>query len=152
MRKIELEIRRFVYKVNPKIRVVFHDNSMESDSLNGTIFLNIDEFLYLFDDEKAIKQVLKENGMIFDVMLPTFMVLHEIGHVQTIKKYRSPIRQLMLYSKGCDKLVEIGNPYEKLKKYYQLKLEKDANNYAYNFYLHNYNFVKQFDEKIRAML
>lgn len=152
MRKLELEIRRFIYKINPKIKVVFHDEKPESNSLAQTIFLNIDEFIYKYDDEDAYKKIYKEKGFLFDILQPTFTLLHEIGHVEMIKTYKNPFEELRLYEIGCNNVLAIKNPYKRLKKYNELKLENDANSFAYSFFLHNYDFVKSFDEKVRAML
>lgn len=151
MRTMELKIRRFINKIDPTIRVVFHDGAMESASLEKTIFVNIDEFLYIFDNECEHLQVLREKGMLIDILLPVYILLHEVGHIKTIKKYVSPRGMLRQY-KEKSKIVSKYKGIERLRMYKKIHLEKDADEYAYNFYIHNYDFVKQFDNEIRAML
>ena len=151
MRKLEKMIRNFVRRIDPEIRVVFHDDHMESDPINKTVFVNIDEFLFIWEDEQYHMAVLKEKGMYFDILLPIFMVLHEIGHIETIKKYSSPKSMLRKYINNCENIQGIKNIND-LRKYKHLQLEKDADEYAYKFYLHNYNFVKKFDDEVRDIL
>jgi hypothetical protein len=152
MRKLEILIRKFIYQIDKNIRVVFHDDEMESASLEKTVFMNVDEFIYKFDNEDLHIRIMKEKGMLIDILLPTFILLHEIGHCKTINRYVSPLGKLRQFETKRDNLIKNLNGYELLKTYKYLDLEKDADEYAYNFYLHNYTFVKKFDKEIRAML
>jgi hypothetical protein len=151
MRKIENMIRKFVSQVEPNVRVIFHDGDMESDSLNAVIYINVDEFLYTFSDEKNHLQIMRENGLLTDILVPTFIVLHEIGHVATARNYKTK-RVFDQYEKQVDGLVKRYKGLELLRKYKGLKVEREADKFAYNYYLHNYNFVKDFDNQIRALL
>lgn len=151
MEKIKKEIKKFVKSVDKDVKVVFHDGNMESDSLNSTIYINIDEYLYEHDDEQLHLNVLKGNNMFIDVLLPTFIILHEVGHVVSSRKYKTK-RIFDQYEKQVDSLVKRYEGIELLKKYKSLKVEKDADEYAYNYYLHNYKKVKAFDEKIKSII
>jgi hypothetical protein len=151
MEKIKREIKRFIKSVDKNVDVVFHDGHMESDSLNSTIYINIDEYLYEHDDEQDHLNVLKQNNMLIDVLLPTFIILHEVGHVVSSRKYKTK-RMFDQYEKQVDSLVKQYKGLELLKKYKSLKVEKDADEYAYNYYLHNYEKVKAFDNKIKSII
>jgi hypothetical protein len=152
MRKIERMIRNFVREIDPNVRVVFHDGDMESDGTKQTIYVNVDEFLYTYDDEQNHLQVMKENGLLIDILVPTYIILHEIGHVVNDRKYKYLNAMLMQYHYKVNELVKRYDGIELLRKYKQLKLEKDADEFAYKYYLHNYNFIKKFDDEIRAVL
>jgi hypothetical protein len=147
MKKLQRNIIRFVRSVEPSIQVVFHDGPMESDSLNKRIYINTDEFIYTFSDEVDHKAVMKENGLVIDIMLPTYILLHEIGHVVSFKKYHTS-RLLEQYEKAVDSLVKQFNGLELIRKYKALKLEREADNYAYSYYIHNYDKVKALDTAI----
>jgi hypothetical protein len=147
MKKLQRNIIRFVRSVEPSIQVVFHDGPMESDSLNKRIYINTDEFIYTFSDEVDHKAVMKENGLVIDIMLPTYILLHEIGHVVSFKKYNTS-HLLEQYEKAVDGLVKQFKGLELLRKYKALKLEREADKYAYSYYIHNYAKVKALDTAI----
>jgi len=151
MRKLERLIRNFIYKINPQIKVVFSDFT-ESQSLEKIVFFDINDFIFESNDEFCHYISLRKKGMILDILLCTFMILHEIGHIQTISKYKNPIAILTQYQKRVDNLLFIQSDFAQLQEYKKLQLEKDADNFAYNFYLHNYNLVKDFDNKVRELL
>lgn len=152
MRILKDLIRKFIKEIDPTIRTVFHDDKMESTPIQRIVFINIDEFLYVYDDEKLHKQVLKEKGMLLDIELPIFILLHEIGHIKSIENYKTKRALLRQYENQvrltCPKILTVDD----LRKYKNIKLEKMADDYAYNFYLHNYNFVKEFDKQILDLL
>lgn len=152
MRNLQREIRKFVRQINPNIKIVFGGEVMESDNLNETVFINADEFLYQYDDEKNHLQVMKEKGFIIDIMLPTYTLLHEIGHVVAFKNYLAKRALLSQYQNQVNGIVKNLKGIERLRAYKNLKLEKDADEWAYIYYLHNYKFVKSFDEKVRAYI
>lgn len=152
MRKLKDLIGKFIKEIDPTIRTVFHDGKMESAPIQRIVFINIDEFLYVYDDEKLHKQVLKEKGMLLDIELPIFILLHEIGHIKSIENYKTKRALLRQYENQvrftCPKISTIDD----LRKYKNIKLEKMADDYAYNFYLHNYNFVKELNKQILDLL
>jgi hypothetical protein len=147
MKKLERNIIRFVRSVEPSIKVVFHNGAMESDSLNKRLYINKDEFIYTFSDEVDHKAIMKENGLVIDIMLPTYILLHEIGHIVSFKRYNTS-RVLDQYTKAVDGLVKQFKGLELLRKYKALKLEREADNYAYSYYIHNYAKVKALDTAI----
>ena len=150
MKKLQRSIIRFVRSVEPSIQVVFHDGPMESDTLNKRVYINTDEFIYAFSDEADHKAVMKENGLVIDIMLPTYILLHEIGHVVSFKRYNTS-RLLEQYAKAVDGLVVQFKGLELLRKYKALKLEREADNYAYNYYIHNYDKVKALDYELQEI-
>jgi hypothetical protein len=152
MRKLKKEIKEFIKKVSPETFVNFHKGNMESDVMTREIFVNIDEFLYEFEDEKSHLQIMKENGLITDILLPTYILLHEIGHVVSFKKYVAKRALLRQYNTQVVNIYNTLKGLKRMREYKKLKLERDADNFAYNYYLHNYNFVKEFDNKIRELI
>jgi hypothetical protein len=152
MKLLERKIIMFVRSIDASIGIVFHDGDMESEAENKRLFINIDEFLYTYDDEPDHIQVMKEKGFIIDIMLPTYILLHEIGHVKMREQYANAKLLDYHYDYEVNKLVKEYQGLERLRKYKSLKLEHDADRYAYNYYIHNYDKVKIFDNIIREML
>jgi hypothetical protein len=150
--KIQREIIRLVRAIDKNIGVVFHEENMESESQNKRIFINVDEFGYVFDDEADHLQVMRENGLLLDIMLPTYILLHEIGHVKMYEHYANPRKLNYEYEKNMDYIVKNYRGLDRLRLYKALKLERDADRYAYDYYLHNYEKVKAFDKKIRSLI
>ena len=149
---IKRQIIKLIRKVDPSISVNFHDGNMESESINSKIFVNVDEFLHIYDDEKDQLQVMKENGYIIDIMLPTYILLHEIGHIQRYRTYKNKKRLGMMYEKNMKYIVDNYEGVDRLRRYKALKLERDADKFAYKYYLHNYDMIKSFDDKIKTIL
>lgn len=150
--KLQREILRLIRAIDREISVVFHDGSMESESANKRIYINTDEFNFVYDDEPDHIQVMKENGLIIDIMLPTYILLHEIGHVKMYERYTNARRLDYEYEKNMDYIVKNYQGLERLRLYKALKLERDADMFAYSYYLHNYDKVKAFDNKIKDLL
>jgi hypothetical protein len=152
MRLLEKEIRDFVKEIDPSVFVQFHRGNMESDNLSKTVYIDTDEFVYEFDDESLHLQVMRENGLITDILLPTYILLHEIGHVVSFQKYVAKRALLRQYSSQVVNIYNTLKGLDRMRAYKNLKLEKDADNFAYKFYLHNYEFVKAFDQKVRELV
>jgi len=152
MRLLEKEIKEFTKQVSPETFVNFHKGFMESDVMTRQIFVNTDEFIYEFNDEKLHLQIMKENGLITDILLPTYILLHEIGHVVSFKKYVAKRALLRQYETQMLRIYSNLRGLERMREYKKLKLERDADNFAYSYYLHNYDFVKAFDNKVRELI
>jgi hypothetical protein len=152
MKKLERNIIRFVRSIEPSIKVVFHDGAWESDIIGKQVFVNIDDFFFSFTDENEHLEIMRENGFVVDVMLPTYILLHEVGHIMSAKNYkRSPMLMLDEYEKSVNGLVKHFRGLELLRKYKALKLERDADRYAYDYYIHNYKKVKALDSAIQEI-
>lgn len=152
MKLLERKIMSFVRSIDPSISIIFHDGNMESEAQNKRIFINISEFLYIYDDEPDHIQVMKENGMLIDILLPTYILLHEIGHVKMRQTYKNPKVLDKRYAFNVNRIVQKHKGLERLRLYKKLKLEKDADQYAYDYYIHNYPKVKAFDNYVRKLL
>jgi hypothetical protein len=150
--KLERQIVRLVRAIDKNIGVVFHDEHMESESQNKRIFINTDEFAYVFSDEADHLQVMRENGLLLDILLPTYILLHEIGHVKMYERYAEPSKLNQEYEKNMEYIVRNHEGLDRLRLYKALKLERDADLFAYNYYLHNYEKVKAFDNKVRDLI
>jgi hypothetical protein len=68
-------------------------------------------------------------------------------------KYSQLVPFLRSYTKRVEKLEDSElEPLEMARKYKQLQLEKDADEYAYQYFLHNYEKVKDLDAEILKLL
>ena len=152
MKLLERKILAFVRSIDPSISVIFHDGNMESEAETKRIYINTSEFLYIYDDEPDHIHIMKENGLIIDILLPTYILLHEIGHVKMRQTYKNPKVLDRRYAFNVNRIVQQHEGLERLRLYKKLKLERDADRYAYDYYLHNYPKVKAFDNHVRHIL
>ena len=139
-------IEKFVHSFDSDIKVEWHDGPIESSILDKTIYLNIDEFLYEYSDEALHKQVLKEQGYILDIELPTFKILHEMGHIMSAHKVS--YEDLLLYEAMVKAIATLKEPI-RMQTYHSLRLERDANRVGYSLYMHHYPRVKALNYLIK---
>ena len=95
---------------------------------------------------------MRENGLVIDIMLPTYILLHEIGHIKMYRTYKRKKRLELAYERNMEYIVANYQGLERLRRYKALKLERDADKFAYYYYLHNYDMIKSFDKKIKSLL
>ena len=145
-RKMFRNISKFIRTFNPKARLLIQEDEFCFEPETQTIVIDLNEIFFVPIDEAIDKRVLKENGFLFDISIPTFYILHEIAHSLLNHK------DLEDYILKSSALSLIEDTYEKTKLYKNIKEEKEADQLAYNLYLHNYNFVKEFDKQILDLL
>jgi len=148
-RLLEL-LNQFAHSINDNIEVV-EGMLFESDMIQRTVFVDLDN-LHAEDDEVHL-QVMREMGYLIDINLYTYSFLHEIGHIMTSNKYSQIVPILRSYIKRVEKLEDLdAEPVEIARVYKRLQLERDADEFAYQYYLHNYEAVKQLDKEILKLL
>jgi hypothetical protein len=145
-RKLYKKVNSFVRSFNPTVRLTIEQDEFCYQVDKNVIMLDLNEIIFVPSDEKIDKQVLKENGFIFDISMPTFFLLHEVAHSLLDQKDF----EMYKMQKGALSLIECD--YERHRLYRQIDDEKMADELAYKLYLHNYDFVKDFDRMILEII
>lgn len=142
-------VEGFIRGIDDSVKVVWHDGAMESSILDNTLYLNVEDFLYEVANEDVMFSVLKELGYIFDVSMPTFMVLHELGHILSRSAIKGDVSEhLALYELSVSHISTLKEPL-RMRTYYRLYLERLANEKANEIYMHAYPRVKALDYLIK---
>ena len=142
-------VEGFIRGIDPTVKVIWHDGAMESSILDNTLYLNVEDFLYESANEDVLVSVLKELGYIFDISVPTFMVLHELGHLLSRSAIKGDVvEHLALYELSVKHIAKLKEPY-RMQAYYRLYLERLANEKANEIYMHAYPRVKALDYLIK---
>lgn len=143
-------LNRFARSIDADIRVV-EGYINESDIISKEVFVDLHNLQA--EDNDVHLQVMRELGYLIDINLYTYSFLHEIGHIMSASKYEQIIPFLRSYIKRVERLeVSDLEPLEIARKYKELQLEKDADEYAYQYFLHNYEKVKELDSEIIKLL
>ncbi len=154
-RLLEREIRNFVRTIDENIFIDFKCRYFECDWTINTIYIPIHDFMFEMANESIINDILKENSIHHGLMTPMFSILHEVGHIMTIPNYTSPksaMRQHQHKVEGLRNLFETLEKDEILRKYKGLKVERDADEWAYNFYKENRLMLHEVNNKIRKII
>lgn len=132
-------IRNFVKSINSNIKVTFNRKGIvASDILNNRIYLDINECL-TNDYQELQNHVNRQHFFKREVGLLPFIVLHEIGHIQTAKSLDNVTDELLSYRINVRKLQESDMRVKSINKSYsKLKLERLANIWAFE-YAKSYN-------------
>ena len=143
-------LKDFARSIDNSIEVV--DGFLfESDMVTREVFVDLDN-LHSEDDDVHL-QAMRELGYLLDINLYTYSFLHEIGHIMSSVKYSQIVPMLRQYRKQVDKLEDWdAEDIEVARAYKRLRLERDADEYAYQYYLHNYESVKELDQAIQKLL
>lgn len=143
-------LNRFARSIDADIKVV-EGYINESDIISKEVFVDLHNLQA--EDNDVHLQVMRELGYLIDINLYTYSFLHEIGHIMSASKYEQIIPFLRSYIKRVERLeVSDLEPLEMARKYKELQLEKDADEYAYQYFLHNYEKVKELDSEIIKLL
>lgn len=132
-------IRNFVKSINSNIKVTFNRKGIvASDILNNRIYLDINECL-TNEYQELQNHVNRQHFFKREVGLLPFIVLHEIGHIQTAKSLDNVTDELLSYRINVRKLQESDMRVKSINKSYsKLKLERLANIWAFE-YAKSYN-------------
>lgn len=144
-------IDKFVQEIDPEIEVEEGDE-FESDVFNKVVYAAIDEYFFVYEDEVLHQILLKEKGYNLEISLQMFSILHEIGHIMTISKYKDKLDKAMEYDRLRFNLIKTHkNSLNLLREYKKLDLEVDADEYAYAYYQENKEKVLELDKKLWSM-
>jgi hypothetical protein len=144
------EIKRIIAKINPKIKVKFHNGDNESDILNKTIYLNFQEKWLDGEMKQHLTQVYNKYPIAKTVSPELFITLHEIGHIESVKAYETYRVGAMLshYSKQVEKISNNTKYTLQSKSYMRLKLERLANTWACEYILNNPTVVSNLERAL----
>lgn len=142
---------KFLKNIDEDIEL-FEGEISQSDSINKTIYFDFLEYPFKSSDEQLQMEILRERNIKIDVSLPTFIMLHELGHIMTINKLEKKEKYLNEYDKKVSKISKIYNKRDKLNAYKNLTLERLADEYAYQIYKEKYMTVKHIDKTILSLL
>lgn len=102
---------------------------------------------------KAVKKLYKTYGWKVDVGMGTFAILHELGHCLTAPTYENLDKEMNAYNHKQDKLTARKlDPYNEMKEYRKIRLERDADLTAYAIYRKNRKLIKAYDKKLSELL
>lgn len=143
-------LNKFARSIDADIKVL-EGYITESDIIGKEVFVDLNN-LHAEDDEVHL-QAMRELGYLIDINLYTYSFLHEIGHIMSASKYYQILPFLRSYMKKVERLeVSDLEPLPMAREYKQLQLERDADEYAYQYFLHNYEKVKELDSEITKLL
>jgi DNA-binding MltR family transcriptional regulator len=127
-------IRNFVKSINSNIKVTFNRKGIvASDIIKRKIYLDIRECLT--NDYQELQNHLNYRyNFKREVGLLPFILLHEIGHIQTSHKLENLKTELAYYSYNVRRLQESEMRVKSINKAYsRLKIEQLANDWAFEF-------------------
>jgi hypothetical protein len=149
-KQIRKLIKEFMNRIDNTIKI---KKGKEFFELLETNEINVvyKEFIKPKKDDEYHIQVLKEKGYDLDIGINVFYLLHELGHIKTYKNYGTKRKAILNdYYKKIDELNE-NDFVKRLRLYKNIKMEKDADLFAYLFYKNYYKVVKDFDNKIKEL-
>lgn len=143
----EKSIREFIKTLNKDVKVQFvFDENAGSDMINKIIYFDLYDYYYKLKNEKIILDYISKHYNFENLSLPTIMLLHELGHIETAKNYVNLKGLLRQYSYKVSKIENSNFTIrKKIKLYNNLKLEKDAFVKAEKIFNKNKCLIKAFD-------
>lgn len=136
----------------PNVKVKAH-SVMMSNMYDNKIYVDKSWFTSDTKDSKIIKKIYKKMGWKISVSMGTFAVLHELGHVISVKMLKDLDYELKMYEKNVYMLAQAGLPRKQEMAYYRnLKLESLADKIAYTIYLMNEPVIKKYDKLLKKLL
>lgn len=136
---------------------VHPSNVMCADMENQKIFLDTEWFIKdnyeAQTSHRAVKKLYKSYGWKVDVSMGTFAVLHELGHCLTAPSYEDLDKEHETYNyKQIQIILKKLNPYQEMKEYRKIRLERDADLTAYAIYKKNRKLIKEYDKKLLEVM
>jgi hypothetical protein len=150
---IRKELKEFIKTIDPNMTLK-SDKEFYASILERKVGVNYDHFINPpLSENRLHRKVLRENGIDFDISTTLYYLLHEIGHIESSKKYGQDIyNRIENYINENNKLVEMESELEKLRLYKKITLELEADNYAYNYYLNNKKQLRLLQQKLRKII
>lgn len=143
-------IKRVIKIINPDISVIFHEGDNESDIKRRTVYYNFGADWLDNDMQDNLREVNRYYPLSRVVSPEVFIILHEVGHIESMKSYTpaSVSFALKRYARDIYALNDKDNiPYYlKARRYNQLKLERRANKWASDFIKQNPDIVQELEE------
>lgn len=157
MRELKELVSNFVNSINSDISIEF-ETQFTCSITEKHIYIGLLPLIQGFLSNDILEEIYKEKGIIYNDFY-IFGLLHEIGHIETVKylKYEDLSVELSIYQGQVAKLEE-KYEYDRdfLNHYIELPLEKSANEWAVNYYNNNtekvLEFTKDFHGKVKKIL
>jgi len=145
-------IKRVVKRINPDISVLFHAGDNESDVMTKEVFLNL-ESGWLDEDMQEVQREVQRLHPISTTISPeAYLILHEIGHIESVKHYTEASTRYALRRYRNDMLELMNNDdmpyYLRARRYNKLQLERKANSWACGFIKNNPDIVQELEEAL----
>jgi hypothetical protein len=151
MKKHTLILKKFLRKVGLTAIRVRNAYDSESDMYNGIIYYNLNATGNLY--ENILKTIYKEKNHDIKISMDTYAFFHELGHILSTKEIGELDDEMNAYEIEVEKLKNDNKlSLEKVMvKYRNLKLEKLADKYAYEFYKQYENLAIKLDKQLEAL-
>jgi hypothetical protein len=145
-------IKRVVKRINPDISVKFHAGDNESDVMTKEVFINL-ESGWLDEDMQEVQREVYRLHPISKMISPeAYVILHEIGHIESVKHYTETSTRYALRRYRNDMLELIDNDdipyYLRARRYNKLQLERKANSWACGFIKNNPDIVQELEKAL----
>jgi hypothetical protein len=153
IKKIGCFISDFVSEINSDIEITF-DNYSYCYTDVPTIVVGL--YIAENDIDKLHQKYYQENGFDYDkfnIDFKTFTLLHELGHIQS-KTTPKEEKEHYAKQKEINDSVKLDNKplNDTLLKYFNLPLEKRADQWAWNYLIDNIYTVKLFDSLFKKLI
>ena len=145
-------IRNFVKSINSNIKVTFNRKGIvASDIQKRKIYFDIYECVTK-DYQELQNHLNRKYSFRKEVGLLPFILLHEIGHIQTAYRLQNVKEELAYYSYNVTRLEESDMKVQSINKAYtRLKLEQLANDWAFNFAKSYHKQVIEFKSNLEKL-
>lgn len=135
-------VENFVKNINPNITIKWDSEEFCADTDELTVCVG--QVYHNYEEQLFLDFVEKEFGIIMDIFLVS--LLHEIGHIETfdeeIDEERTLFYSILMASYEEDKIEEYN------EKYFRIKSEYNATEWAVNYYLDNKELCDEFISQI----
>lgn len=128
--KAKRVIRDFTRKINPTIKVKFNRKGLNaSDMKRKVVYLDLQEIVTNpYHNLNMQYHFRNATGLV------AYTLLHELGHIQTAHQVENLPQELANYGFYVEKLRQSDLTYKTIaKSYSKLKLERLANQWAYDY-------------------
>jgi Zn-dependent peptidase ImmA (M78 family) len=149
-KQIRKLVKDFIKQIDSEIKIK-KGKEFYAQLETNEIFIVYNEMIKPNKDDKYHIQVLSELGYNIDIGTNTFYLLHELGHLKTYKQYGKNKQKILSDYINQSHSIREKDFLKSLRLYKNIKMEKDADLFAYKYYKNNYNFVKDFDRKLKEL-
>lgn len=136
-------IKKLIHSINPSIKVKFRKNTNNCDINRKVIYLDLKatnslEYLHHY---QRIAKVYNFRRVVGTTL---WVVLHEVGHIMTAHKVKDLDTAVRIQSSKIEAWQSHAVPQKHLSRAYALlELERLANEWAFNYAMHNHKALAQ---------
>ena len=136
-------IKKLIRSINPSIKVKFRRNSNNCDINRKVVYLDLkaSQSLEYLHHYQRIAKVYNFRRVVGTTL---WVVLHEVGHIMTAHKVKDLDTAVRIQSSKVEQWQSHAIPQKHLSKAYALlELERLANEWAFNYAMHNHKALAQ---------